>query len=195
MNACAYHQPAEAATSPRAAGVTYSTIPGVSGDFFRCGPYKATVSTSACAKRWRKAQTAKSFALDTIHLCRGCSLGSIHSGERPIKYSVLYEAGICARCGRNPGRRLIGGRQCPSCYNRARELRIGKNGKGTAPVKLAPLDRRSIRFAIEGASVEELTIDQSKDMVELMLAVLSRTRGRVLFHFSASGPAGMPEAA
>jgi hypothetical protein len=53
---------------------------------------------------------------------------------------------------------------------------------------MAPLKRRSLTYAVEGGGVETLIIEHSRDTVELMMAVLRKTRGRVFFHFNGTAP-------
>ena len=168
---------------PIAAGVDYYSIDGVPGRFFRCLPYRATLSISACAYRWRKAQRVRGDAAIPFEKCRTCPIGAAHAGEAVTYYSPLFGKPICCRCGKVSMRRMIGGRLCLSCYNREVEIRRGRNSKGNAPKKLAPLDRRTVRYAIDGAGVETFSLERSADLTELMVAVLRKVRGRVAFAF------------
>ena len=173
----------------RAAGVAYAGIDGAPGLFFDCQPYRAKLSTKACARRWRSAQQARGEAAERFAKCRGCSIGAAHAGEAEVHYSILFGANICPRCGRGSARRLIGGRRCISCYNREWEFVRGRNAKGTRPIK-AQLARHSLRYTIEGGGVDTLTIDNSADLAELMVIALRKTRGRLFFAFNRQGPAG-----
>jgi hypothetical protein len=38
--------------------VAYHSIEEARGKFFRCEAYRATLSTDACARRWKEAQAA-----------------------------------------------------------------------------------------------------------------------------------------
>jgi hypothetical protein len=60
---------------------------------------------------------------------------------------------------------------------------------------MAPLFRRSVRFAVEGGGIETRTIDHSADLVEVMLGALRSSRGKLLFHFNGRQTAGKAEAA
>jgi hypothetical protein len=60
---------------------------------------------------------------------------------------------------------------------------------------MAPLHRRSIRYAVEGGGTETLEIEHSADLAELMLASLRNSRGRLFFHFDGRRPAGLADAA
>jgi hypothetical protein len=80
---------------------------------------------------------------------------------------------------------------CISCYNRELEFRRGRNAKGNPPE--IKLERRTVRYWVEGAGVQTLTLEHSADFAELMVTVLHKTRGRVSFGFHGSRPA--PQAA
>src|SRR6266481_2000895 len=139
MTSSASSQPTVAADTHRAAGISYSEIPGAPGQFFTCAAYRAKLSTSACARRWRQAQTARGYAADQIEKCRGCPIGAQHAGEKTVRYSMLFDSPICPRWGRGSTRRLVGGHRCISCFNREREYIRGKNAKGSKPVHAIPL--------------------------------------------------------
>jgi hypothetical protein len=180
------------AAAPRADGVEYFSFPGATGQFFLCAAYRAKLSTTACAKRWREAQKAEGHAANAIERCRGCAIGASHAGEKAVHYSILYGTGICHRCGRG-GLRLIGGARCVSCANCQYEFIKGRNAKGSRPT-MAPLQRRTIRYAVAGGSIESMTIDYSADLLELMILALRKTRGRIIFHFNSGQPASQTEA-
>jgi hypothetical protein len=97
MKSKAAHLPPVSKTPGRADGVTYETIPGAPGEFFRYSPYRAKLSTVACAKRWRAAQSATGYAADQIEKCRSCELGALHSGAKIVRYSTLYGSLVCPR--------------------------------------------------------------------------------------------------
>jgi hypothetical protein len=40
-----------------------------------------------------------------------------------------------------------------------------------------------VRYAVEGGTVETFTLEKSADMAELMITLLRRTRGRIVFGF------------
>jgi len=179
-------------TELAASGVQYWAIDGAAGmRFFDCQPYRAKLSTTACSQRWRTAQRATGSAAARFEKCRACSIGAIHSGEAVTYFSPLFGKPICTRCRRGSMRRLIGDRLCISCYNRELEFRRGKNAKGNPPE--IKLERRTVRYAVEGAGVQTLILDHSADLAELMVTVLRKTRGRVAFGFH-GGPLA-PQAA
>jgi hypothetical protein len=107
------------AAEAAASGVTYLTIEGAPGmRFFDCRPYRAKLSTTACAQRGM-AQKATGDAAARFEKCLRCPVGSAHSGQAVTYCSQFYGKSICTRCGRVSGRRLIlNQRLCVSCFNR-----------------------------------------------------------------------------
>jgi hypothetical protein len=168
--------------------VAYINYPGLTGTkLFRCEPYRATLTTIACSKRWRESQTTRGQDSSQVEKCRGCPLGAIHSGEQPVFYSALFDMAICPRCRRG-ATRIIGNTRCISCYNREREWVSGKNAKGTKPVRLKPLNRRRVRYATPGHVISDYEADLCVDTLELMVSVLRAARGRVSFGFHVRPP-------
>lgn len=146
--------------------------------YFRCNKYSATLSTEACADMWRKANHEGSEAQ---FKCRVCPLGAVHAGETAASLSPLKGTTICGRCHR-VAPRLIRGHVCVSCYNREREAVIGKNAKGTAPVKLRPLHPRRL-FYREGNEVKILSMPLSAATDELIVATLRDANKQTRFSF------------
>jgi hypothetical protein len=97
-------------------------------------------------------------------------------------YSRWFDSMVCPRCGRGT-MRMIGNRRCVSCYNRERELKAGRNAKGTAPVNLRPLHRVAVHYSVDGAPHTFETL--AADATEAMVQVLRVTKGRVQFEFRA----------
>lgn len=149
--------------------------------FFRCERTRATLSTTSCADMWRRSNGGK--GVDTYSHCKCCPIGALHAGEAGASMSPLKGTLTCARCHRTANR-LIGKMVCVSCYNRSRELAMGRNAKGTAPVKLKREDARLIRF-MAGGEVRSLRVDRSIDTDELIVATLRDSRHSVLFGLAA----------
>jgi len=147
---------------------------------FTCTKLKSTLSVESCADRYKKAM-AGGPENDRYIVCRGCPIGASHSGQEAPNESRFFGKTICGRC-HTGATRLIGKHLCISCYNRSRELRVGKNRKGTAPVKLTRLDQRSIAYRTAGV-VKTRTLSESVDTEELMVAVLRDTPSSVTFGF------------
>lgn len=159
--------------------VNYFAIEEVPGkQFFVCERMSATVSVPACAAMWREANHQNK---ERRERCKTCPVGAVHAGETAASMSPLMGSTICARCHR-PSRRFINGTICISCYNRQREWIVGKNSRGTAPVRMAQLSRRRLRY-ICGDEFRELRQEHSIDMTELIVAVLRDSKKKVQFVF------------
>lgn len=166
---------------------TNADVPGKT--YFRCDRMRATLSTDACRVQWRRADQLN----DGSHsACRLCPLGAVHAGEVAASMSPLKGTLTCARCHRTAGR-LIGAMVCVSCYNRAREVLLGRNAKGTKPVKLCALEPRRIRYR-HGPDVVTFKAKHSVDTDELMVAVLRDSRQSVEFAFNSQPPAAIRQA-
>lgn len=133
-------------TTNPALEIQYSTLYGLT--VFECAPLGATLQPSACASNWKKNLEGS--------VCRSCSLGAIHSGKSPGDALEASRGKRCIRCDRGADR-LLAGCLCRSCYNRAREVIIGKNAKGTAPTLLANRLRPAAAI-IQTPSTEQLAI-------------------------------------
>ncbi|TCG08854.1 hypothetical protein BZM27_09390 [Paraburkholderia steynii] len=138
---------------------------------FACDPYKATLSVKSCADRYEKANSDDPDVYsDRYSACRTCAYGAAHAGRVNPNLSKLKGMRICGRCHTGVAR-LIGKHLCISCYNRQREYLIGKNAKGTKPIKLAKLAPRSITYRAGGV-VKTRKIAETVDTDELIVAVL-----------------------
>lgn len=146
-----------------------SELPGKR--MFRCERLTASLQVTACAGMWREAN-ADGHAPERLFRCQKCPLGAEHAGVADANMSPLRGSSVCARCHRTD-LRLIGGNVCVSCYNRQREVAVGRNAKGKPPVKCAPLERRTVRYVCGGqvrmltrlltASADELVIELLRD--------------------------------
>jgi hypothetical protein len=172
-----------AAAEHRVAGVAYTSIDGAPGAFFTCQPYRAKLSTTACAARWRATQRSRGEAAEQIIRCRGCSIGAQHAGERYIARSAIFGTARCPRCG-SGSTRMIANRLCVSCYNREFEVRRGRNAKGTKPTISLAERRIGVLIDIDKPGecwrvdvVGELAVD----MVEMIAQILRVAVGRVAF--------------
>lgn len=169
--------------------VEYTTYPGCARKFFRCQPYSAVLSVEACAERFTRAQTAERDKLDPVQHCRACAIGARHAGVSAPFYSWLYQSPICPRCGKGTTR-MIGNRKCVSCYHRTRELKAGKNAKGTPPINLKPLRPMRVACTVDGVPVIFKTA--AVDGIEVMAAVSRVTKGRIIFSWQSPAFANAP---
>lgn len=153
-------------------------LPGVK--HFMCTKLKSTLSVESCADRYKKAN-ADAPESDRYFTCRNCPIGAGHGGHTAPNTHKFRGMTICGRCHRG-STRLIGRHLCISCYNRSRELVLGRNAKGTAPVNLASLEQRSITYRA-GDVVKTRVLDKTLDMEELVIAVFRDEANMVTFGF------------
>lgn len=172
------------APAPAVDGVVYSEMPGTDKPYFRCKRRKATLSVPACAHMWSEAQVADGLKAERLEVCRLCPIGAAHAGESVTVTSRLFGSMICPRCRRGTTR-MINGTRCVSCYNREREFLAGKNAKGTAPVKLAPLFPVNLSYSVDGIP-KRYSTNLARDLMEPMVSVLRATRGKIAFAFLGS---------
>lgn len=138
---------------------------------FRCERLNASLQVATCETMWREANAGASCS-DRLGRCKQCPLGAEHAGVVDANMSVLRGTTTCSSCNRTD-LRLIGGNICVSCQNRRYEWIKGKNAKGRAPVKCAPLERRVVRYVCDGqvrtlsrphtASTDELVVELLRD--------------------------------
>jgi hypothetical protein len=136
----------------RAHGVEYFTIPGADLRMFRCADHDATVSTRGCASRHLAAQTERRRSdpdAPTTSACARCPIGAAHAGRPIVHYSRDFASDRCPRCATGTTR-MIHNRVCVSCYNREREVRAGRNGRGHAPRELASVVTIHAAYTVDG---------------------------------------------
>lgn len=128
--------------------VTYFSRSDCPGQFFECSRLRGAVTTDWCARQWCEVNQLPDGRRHPRWVsCSGCELGAEHAGvESEQLPSALSEMRICARCTLESNR-IIRGYLCVSCYNREREYRIGRNAKGTRPIKHPPLFDVRLRVA------------------------------------------------
>lgn len=132
---------------------------------FRCERHAGslTLTEPACARLWQRGKAAGPG--EAAYPCRGCPIGAQHAGEAPTA-SQTPMTEVCVRCG-SLGRRMIRSRGvCVSCYNREREIAIGRDRRGRAPQRPARVP--VLEIAVDGV----LTVRQAAGRVELVLWVL-----------------------
>ncbi|MBB3017637.1 hypothetical protein FHR70_000677 [Microvirga lupini] len=150
---------------------------------FRCERRNATLQVSACAGMWSEANGKA--APERLDRCKNCPLGAKHAGVGEISLSPLRGMSICARCHQGTTR-LIRKHLCVSCYNREREFNLGRNAKGSAPVKHPPLHNIEIRYQA-GEVLQRLAMPVVSSE-ELVVAALRDTSKQVTFAFSGKRP-------
>lgn len=135
--------------------------PGFLG--FDCGALRATLSPASCGDN---------FVQGRCLACLNCSVGKGHAGGvKPIvsgrgrHTAFLDDVRIslreaiskrCVRCDESTGR-LIAKSLCINCYNRQREVVVGRNAKGKFPV-VASQSLRHVTLLVEGPATLESAI-------------------------------------
>lgn len=103
--------------------------------------------------------------------------------------------GICTRCHRQSDR-IISGRFCISCFNRAAELRAGRNAKGGIPSVLARrFHLHDLRVVYRIASVWQFgrTIEWVSDPVEATLMLLRAAGQPIWLGRGSPAPSGVSQ--
>ena len=163
--------------------VEYFTIPELPGrQMFNCERCSATFQVSSCAAMWRAANSKKKSEANMK--CRTCPLGALHAGEGDGFGSKLSGMEICSRCHR-VGMRLIAGDICVSCWNRAREVIIGKNARGRKPLNHPPITPHEITVLTD----KKLVVIRRSHAIcteELIISALRDSTRRVFFGFHAN---------
>lgn len=163
--------------------VTYKTLEGVPGRYFDCACVGATLSVSACAAMYAEAMSPKGLKEGRRVACRGCELGAAHAGVPSSVASASRFLGVsyCARChGDAP--RLIRGSICVSCYNREREVLIGKNAKGGKPIHGKPVGVATLACVLDGGATTQVRrMDKVVTRLEGVLSVLRTEAKSVAF--------------
>lgn len=170
-----------------APGIVYTTTLAAPGlRLFTCDAYRASLSDRACAARWAKAHDARGEQAWSMAACRTCSVGAVHAGRGAVRYSKHYRAEVCVRCGRG-GARIIGGRICVSCYNRQREMKVGKNARGNRPVELlqSPLHPVELIVDVDGTAAR-LRDRETSGLTETVVQFLRTHTGEIAFGFAGS---------
>ncbi len=171
----------------RAPGIDYERLEGLDKDFFWCETLKARLSVETCAQNYKRA-CREGIEWDSVCAiaCRRCQVGAIHSDERSYEDSVSRFATntVCPRCG-GRGRRLIRNSICVSCYNREREVLLGRNARGHAPVK-AKRPRPLRLFVVDGDQARLVSMS-SLSPVEAAVSILRNSQHRVSFAWTPSG--------
>ena len=178
------------AAEQRAAGVEYCGIDGALGLFFHCQPYRAKLSTTACASRWRSSQWARGEAADQFARCRGCPVGAQHAGQKHFHRSRIYGIARCVRCGAG-ATRMIGDRLCVSCSNREWEHRRGRNAKGSRPTISLPERRVGVIVDVDKPGEQrriDVVAEHAIDVAEVMAQILRVAVGKVAFVAPTYGP-------
>jgi hypothetical protein len=175
--------------------VDYFQLENVAGRYFSCPQY-GVMSIKACARNYAEAP-AMAASGGRLGSCLQCSIGQLHrDGSAPMtsdkdtaritRGGAVSSRSFCVRCRRasgDSGQRLVGQMRllrdktiCVSCYNREREIKLGRNAKGTPPIKWASLLSLKLSVVSNGrAEVVELT-NLVFDRLESIYTLMRRSR-------------------
>ena len=171
----------------KAPGIEYERIEGMDKDYFWCETLKARISVETCANSYRRAcREGDSWDSVCAIACRRCKIGAIHSDEKPYEGVSRFRMNtVCPRCGAR-GRRLIRNSICISCYNREREVLIGRNARGNMPVKAKK--PHSVRlFVVDGEQARLVSMSNAVSAVEAVVTVLRNSPHKVSFAWTPGG--------
>ena len=147
---------------------------------FRCERRSCSLSVTSCAASWNAAQRRRPEAWEGLWHCRSCPVGAKNAGKPMDSAAVVTDAlqCVCPRCLRLSSRRIGPRRYCPSCWNRSREVRIGRNAKGSRP----RLQFHTIGLAVarDGAAQREHVADVVST-VEAMMILAKTAAGPIAF--------------
>lgn len=115
-------------------------------ELVECPAYHLHLTQKSCADNWESVAGKPLHTLLRLHHCLGCPIGAERAGKAAVPTPLPR---FCCRC-KKLSPRLIARRLCPSCYNRERELRVGKNARGTPCVKFTPVET-----CVVGASINQ----------------------------------------
>lgn len=159
-------------------GLSYQTLPGIPGEYFRCDKLAAEFTTDSCAKRWQGQQTRDHIGMP----CYRCPIGASHA-NKAVDHDQ-YRKFECVRCHQH-SHKLVRGLICVSCYNRQQEVLKGQDRRGNppkayerlgqvepAPKKLVRIHLFEIRYIPLGTEEVKTYRHQGADRQEAMLAVL-----------------------
>lgn len=120
----------------------FDIVPGQR--YFTCQRMHATISTTSCGDRFRRAGTSDDWREGRYACCARCHIGQYHaeemmgkaSGQPPVP-APLPDLGAtyCVRCGRSGLRIIASTSLCISCHNREGEVKRGYNARGNVPVE------------------------------------------------------------
>ncbi len=139
---------------------------------FRCERRNCTLTRSGCARLWERAQASRPKPWEGLAACFACPVGAANAGQPPDLHAGFRDLmrPICAACG-GCSDRIIANRYCPSCYNRRREARVGRNGKGGVPRIAAHLFDRDLAVAVRPGTARVVRISGVLTAGEAVLAV------------------------
>lgn len=159
----------------------YRMIEGVPGQYFDCPYGMGTLSVDACSRSYQMSMSQIGLREGRRVTCRACPVGACHAGvpSEVASASRFLGLGYCSRC-HGDARRLIRGSICISCYNREREVLIGKNAKGSRPIYGKAVCGRTMYCVTDaGKNVQVRRMDKVTSQLEAFLSIL-RTESKAV---------------
>ena len=164
--------------------VTYFTHELAPGQYFHCPYGCGTLSVKACAAAYNLAMSPTGLKEGRRISCRACPVGAEHAGVPSDVASASRFLGVsyCSRC-HGEANRLIRGSICVSCYNREREVLIGKNAKGGKPIFGKPIGTAALACIFDSGQrhVQVRRMDKVTSRYEGVLSVLRTEATTVSF--------------
>ena len=161
--------------------IIYFKYDGALGDYFSCPKGLGTYSTDFCARMYKEAMSPLGLKEGLRFACKSCQVGAKHAKACSNSTSCLLGKLFCSRCQKGANR-LIRGSICASCYNREREVLIGKNSKGTEPIFCKPVGSAYVSCAIDaGETTQVRKIDRVTSLMEVYLSILRTAPKAVWF--------------
>jgi hypothetical protein len=147
----------------------------------RCDRLQMTLTKPGCARLWEAAARKKPEVWEARSACRNCAIGAANAGKVVVPATVALDEirMICSRCERNASR-LIHADLCVSCYNRHREVLIGRNAKGNRPLLADKLHPHRL-VLIKRGSVRIVRTPIVTGVPEAMLSMAKAAGGAVAF--------------
>ena len=159
--------------------IEYVEINGIKG-FFPCFNGMGVISSLFCAEQHRLANTKTYINEHRRTHCRFCPAGALHAGEKDNDTcSRLYKSMLCSRCQRVSSR-LVHGRLCISCYNRATEQKKGKNAKGNA-LRLIRYYYKINLMTVKNNVIQIKIVENVMSLQEAIFSVLLTEKEQILF--------------
>ena len=161
--------------------VEYSVVVGVPGRYFACPYGMGTLSSDSCSRSYQMSMSPIGLREGRRVTCRACPIGASHAGvpSDVASASQFLGLGYCSRCV-GDARRLIRGSICISCYNREREVLIGKNAKGSRPIYGKAVSSRTLSCVFDGRKVVQVRrMDKVTSRLEAFLSIL-RTESKAV---------------
>jgi hypothetical protein len=149
-------------------------------EMMQCDRLSMKLSTPGCARLWRSAQESRPKEHEGRYACLTCTIGAANAGASLPPTAAATEAlrTVCPRCERR-ATRFIAGRLCISCYNRDREVRIGKNAKGNRPLLTDVL--RAANVVIIEAADSRIEHSVVTGLPEVMISIARTATGVLAF--------------